>query len=216
MQEEKQKISPIKQRILQFVDTLGISKRDFYAKTGISRGTLESATGITEDTIAKVFAIYPDLSPSWLIIGIGEMLNNLNNGEINCNPNCNPNCNLSQENQNKIDKVGDESGQVKVNSLNKNAHLNAHLSDKNTRLTPQYSDKLTQPPIAAESAVGYIDRIESSPQQYNGANDIIMNLIDRLNTQAEEIGALRQENSSLKRHLAQIVEDAGNVSSVPA
>lgn len=66
MQEKIQKISPIKQRILQFIDTLGISKRDFYAKTGISRGTLESATGITEDTIAKVFATYSNLSPSWI------------------------------------------------------------------------------------------------------------------------------------------------------
>lgn len=64
-----QKNSPIKQRILQFVDTLGISKREFYAKTGISRGTLESKTGITEDTLAKLFATYPDIDTSWIITG---------------------------------------------------------------------------------------------------------------------------------------------------
>lgn len=97
MQEELQKISPIKQRILQFVDTLGISKRDFYAATGISRGTLESSTGITEDTIAKVFATYPDLSPMWVVLGKGEMLNNQNPGEKSCNLNCNPNCNPTEE-----------------------------------------------------------------------------------------------------------------------
>lgn len=90
MQEKVQKISPTKQRILQFVDTLGISKRDFYAATGISRGTLESSTGITEDTIAKVFATYPDLSPMWVVLGKGEMLNNQNPGEKSCNLNCNP------------------------------------------------------------------------------------------------------------------------------
>lgn len=97
MQEEVQKISPTKQRILQFVDTLGISKRDFYAATGISRGTLESSTGITEDTIAKVFATYPDLSPMWVVLGKGEMLNNQNPGEKSCNLNCNPNCNPTEE-----------------------------------------------------------------------------------------------------------------------
>ncbi|HCY71432.1 S24 family peptidase [Bacteroides cellulosilyticus] len=97
MQEKLQKISPIKQRILQFVDTLGISKRDFYAATGISRGTLESSTGITEDTIAKVFATYPDLSPMWVVLGKGEMLNNQNPGEKSCNLNCNPNCNPTEE-----------------------------------------------------------------------------------------------------------------------
>ena len=97
MQEKVQKISPTKQRILQFVDTLGISKRDFYAATGISRGTLESSTGITEDTIAKVFATYPDLSPLWVVLGKGEMLNNQNPGEKSCNLNCNPNCNPTEE-----------------------------------------------------------------------------------------------------------------------
>ncbi len=68
-----QKISPIKQRILQFVDSLKISKRDFYAKTSISRGTLESETGITEDTVAKFLAIYPEINLTWLITGKGEM-----------------------------------------------------------------------------------------------------------------------------------------------
>ena len=97
MQEKLQKISPRKQRILQFVDTVGISKRDFYAATGISRGTLESSTGITEDTIAKVFATYPDLSPMWVVLGKGEMLNNQNPGEKSCNLNCNPNCNPTEE-----------------------------------------------------------------------------------------------------------------------
>jgi len=73
LQEKIQKISPVKQRILHFVDTLGISKRDFYSKVGVSRGTLESPSGITEETLAKVIASYPRLSPSWLINGIGEM-----------------------------------------------------------------------------------------------------------------------------------------------
>lgn len=100
MQEKIQKISPIKQRILQFIDTLGISKRDFYAKTGISRGTLESGTGITEDTIAKVFATYSNLSPSWIFLNQGEMLINQNKAEINAHPNVHPNVHLSDKNGN--------------------------------------------------------------------------------------------------------------------
>jgi phage repressor protein C with HTH and peptisase S24 domain len=71
LQEKKQNISPIKQRILQFVENLGISKRDFCEKTGISRGTLESHTGITEETITKFFATYPDINPAWLFTGSG-------------------------------------------------------------------------------------------------------------------------------------------------
>lgn len=71
MQEKQQKISPIKQRILQFVENLAISKREFCDKTGISRGTLESHTGITEETITKFFATYPDVNPTWLFTGRG-------------------------------------------------------------------------------------------------------------------------------------------------
>lgn len=74
MQEEKQIISPIKQRILSFYETLDISKREFYANTGISRGTLESKTGITEDVMTKFIATYPEVSIYWLITGRGSMI----------------------------------------------------------------------------------------------------------------------------------------------
>jgi hypothetical protein len=69
MQEKEQKISPVKQRILQFADTLNISKREFYKIIGVSRGTLESNTGITEDILAKFIVSYPDVDIEWLITG---------------------------------------------------------------------------------------------------------------------------------------------------
>ncbi len=74
MQGKEQNISPIKQRILFFAGTLGISKRDFYSKIGVSRGTLESRTGITEDVVTKFFATYPEVSVEWLMTGVGDML----------------------------------------------------------------------------------------------------------------------------------------------
>lgn len=72
MQGDEQKISPIKQRILQFAESLGISKREFYAKIGVSRGTLESKTGITEEVLAKFIAAYPNVSIEWLLTGDGD------------------------------------------------------------------------------------------------------------------------------------------------
>lgn len=82
MQQKEQKVSPIKQRILQFVDSLGITKRDFYTKTAISRGTLESATGITEDTLTKFIATYQNVSPLWVLTGQGDMLIKSNNTDL--------------------------------------------------------------------------------------------------------------------------------------
>lgn len=72
MQEKEQKISPIKKRILEYADTLHISKRDFYKQIGVSRGTLESKTGITEEIMAKFIATFPNISLEWLVTGNGE------------------------------------------------------------------------------------------------------------------------------------------------
>jgi len=77
------KISPIKKRILQFADTLCISKREFYAIIDVSRGTLESKTGITEDVVAKFIAKYPSINPIWLLTGEGEMIKKEENTDTN-------------------------------------------------------------------------------------------------------------------------------------
>ena len=74
MQEKTKKISPIKERILYFVETLGISKRRFYERINVSRGTLESESSITEEILTRFLAAYPDISETWLLTGEGEML----------------------------------------------------------------------------------------------------------------------------------------------
>ena len=73
MQDKQKKTSAVKERILYFVDTLSISKREFYRITGISRGTLESESGITEETLARFIATYTNISEKWLLTGEGEM-----------------------------------------------------------------------------------------------------------------------------------------------
>jgi phage repressor protein C with HTH and peptisase S24 domain len=74
MQEKIQYNSPIKQRILFFAESLGISKRKFYEIIGVSRGTLEATTGITEDIMAKFIVKYPLVNPDWLLTGKEPML----------------------------------------------------------------------------------------------------------------------------------------------
>lgn len=82
MQALQQNISPIKQRILYFAGTLGISKRDFYSRIGVSRGTLESKTGITEDVLTKFFATYPEVNVEWIMSGIGDMIKTKRTPEV--------------------------------------------------------------------------------------------------------------------------------------
>ncbi|MDR1846740.1 MAG: hypothetical protein LBR17_01300 [Bacteroidales bacterium] len=82
MQENEQKKSLIKQKILQFIDIIGITKYKFYKQTGITRGVLDQKTGLSEENIAKFLACYKDINPDWLILGKGEMLKP-NNQNIN-------------------------------------------------------------------------------------------------------------------------------------
>jgi SOS-response transcriptional repressor LexA len=69
-----QEISPIKNRILQYIEKQGISKYKFYQDTGITRGVLDKNSGISEGNIAKFIAYYKEISPKWLLTGSGDMI----------------------------------------------------------------------------------------------------------------------------------------------
>lgn len=94
---------------------------------------------------------------------------------------------------------------IDVNIDNKNREVNREVNgealEENT-------------PMVSEPAAQY-ERSNSSFRD-NGLTELIRDLVDQLKEQSEEIGALRQENAALKHRLAQIAEDVGNASSVPA
>lgn len=69
----RQKTS-IKKRILQYLTVKGITKYEFYKTTGITRGILDQDNGITESNILKFIHSYPEVSIVWLIVGLGDML----------------------------------------------------------------------------------------------------------------------------------------------
>lgn len=71
------KISPIKERILQFIETHNIAKTDFCEKTGISYAnmkgkSLQSEIGGTQ--IGEILSTYSQISAEWLLTGKGQML----------------------------------------------------------------------------------------------------------------------------------------------
>lgn len=67
-----QEISPIKQRIMQVLDLKGVSRYEFYKKSGMTRGVLDKKSGISEDNIAKFIAYCPKINIEWLLTGKGE------------------------------------------------------------------------------------------------------------------------------------------------
>lgn len=74
MQAKRRENSILKERILEYLDSKGISKYECYQKTGISRSVLSQSNGMTEDNILKFLAAYSDISLDWLLSGRGNML----------------------------------------------------------------------------------------------------------------------------------------------
>lgn len=73
MQEKRQEKSPIKRKILIYLEQKGVSPYEFYKKSGVTRGVLSQDNGISEDNLARFLAYAKDVSLQWLIKGIGDM-----------------------------------------------------------------------------------------------------------------------------------------------
>lgn len=90
-------------RIQYFMSQMGINNNQMTVAAGLSVGLIGKAiklkSGLNSDSIEKILCAYPNLNPTWLLTGKGEMLNMPIDEDKNANPNANPNANLSRENQ---------------------------------------------------------------------------------------------------------------------
>ena len=73
-QENRQIKLLIKQRILEYVQSQGISLYSFYKNSGITRNTFSTQSGISELNLMKFRQYAPEVSLHWLVEGEGEML----------------------------------------------------------------------------------------------------------------------------------------------
>ena len=74
MQEYMQIKSLIKKSILKYLEDQGISKYEFYKKTGITRGILDQNNGMSEENITKFLAVYgKEVSADLLFNTVGKM-----------------------------------------------------------------------------------------------------------------------------------------------
>lgn len=80
-----EEISTIKKNIFYFIDYKGITKEEFYSKTGISSSNFKGTNRKSEiggDKLIKILTIYPEINAEWLITGQGEMLKSNTMGDI--------------------------------------------------------------------------------------------------------------------------------------
>lgn len=70
-------ISPIKNRIFEYLDYKGVTRSEFYEKTGLSASNFKGQAANSElggEKIAKILAEFKDLNAKWLLTGSGYMI----------------------------------------------------------------------------------------------------------------------------------------------
>ncbi|MBL1410230.1 hypothetical protein [Sphingobacterium faecale] len=67
----------IKERILLLAGHAKMSKIEFFKDLGMSYANFkgeQKKSGLSSDALLKVFSKYPEINPSWLLLGEGEMV----------------------------------------------------------------------------------------------------------------------------------------------
>lgn len=69
----------VKERILLIAGHAKMSKIEFFKDLGMSYANFkgeQKKSGLSSDALLKVFSKYPEINPSWLLLGEGEMVRN--------------------------------------------------------------------------------------------------------------------------------------------
>ena len=82
-----QHFSPIKQRIIEYLEFKGVTMYQFNKDSGITRGVIEKSSGISEDNITKFIAYAPEVDVNWLVLGTGKMIKENNSPSMVHEPN---------------------------------------------------------------------------------------------------------------------------------
>jgi hypothetical protein len=69
------KSTPIKGRLLEFIEKTGLTNREFYRKTQFPNGFLNKVENFGSDKLEIIRRTFPFLNIIWLLSGEGEMYN---------------------------------------------------------------------------------------------------------------------------------------------
>lgn len=69
-------MSKIQERIKEYIDTKGISVREFCRQINVSPSFLSRDAEISSDKVLNIINTFPEISVEWLITGNGEMIKN--------------------------------------------------------------------------------------------------------------------------------------------
>jgi hypothetical protein len=64
----------VRQRVLKFLEYKNISRTKFYRMAHLSNGFLDKEGAMSTANCEKIFEVFPDMNPEWLLTGNGAMV----------------------------------------------------------------------------------------------------------------------------------------------
>lgn len=138
----------IKERLLVFVKSLGISRSEFERNSCLSNGYINNIReGMGADKVENVLRAYPQLNRNWLLTGDGEMLNpTYSNNRVTINGNENVS-NIGGQHisislpEKGTQKIINSDGTVEVQSMGKGID-NSNNTDKFIELLKKKDEQI--------------------------------------------------------------------------
>lgn len=75
-------MSNIKERVLLIAESKNIRKTEFFRDLGLSYANfkgIQKNSALNSDAIVTILSKYPDISPTWLVTGVGDMFQQSDN-----------------------------------------------------------------------------------------------------------------------------------------
>lgn len=139
-------MTTIKERVLQMLEYKGVIKESFFDKLGISYGNFKGKskkTALSSNVLADITTTFPDVNPTWLLTGQGEMLVGGNTNTVIGNNNGSIQGDVStykEEAQDDIARL--ERTITEQKSRIKALEVEVQLKDKIIALMEAYNDNL--------------------------------------------------------------------------
>ena len=164
----------ILERLKEYIDYKSITIAAFERSVGMSNGSfgkaLKNCGAIGSDKLENILSIYDEISAEWLLSGVGPMLKS----EVNTESNCCKDCNQTYAGDDFRDKDNEKHPINKPILYNKEDWM---------------QDTLSEP---CSNAVQTLMKHEAVHRAATPSADILTPLLDRIQQQAEEIGALKE------------------------
>ena len=100
------------ERLKEYIDLKGVTVAAFERSIGMSNASfgksLKQGKGIGSDKLEKILSVYPDINPSWLLTGAGEIL-------LTKTPK-----NVLKQNEDKFEDINEDKRKLQKTSSNDN------------------------------------------------------------------------------------------------